>query len=188
MLKEGESIAIEIPFTASPQPKVSWEHNKGMVDVGRRIKCDTIRNMTSLCIGKIKVADAGTYQCTLSNKHGKCTISIHITVHGKPTAPQDLVASNVNSNKVTIKWDAPRSDGGKPIRHYVIEKRDVARQAYSQVGTSQEHEFTVTRLTEGNEYVFQVCAVNEVGVGEPAELSQGITAKSPFSKYYSLYQ
>ena len=41
----------------------------------------------------------------------------------------------------------------------------------------------VGRLVEGNQYVFQVSAENSVGVGEPAELSQSITTKSPFGKY-----
>ena len=41
----------------------------------------------------------------------------------------------------------------------------------------------VGRLMEGNQYVFRVSAENEVGIGEPAELSQSITTKSPFGQY-----
>jgi len=52
------------------------------------------------------------------------------------------------------------------------------------VGTTGDtgNEFRVIRLVAGNEYVLRVSAENEVGVGEPAELSQGITAKSPYCK------
>ena len=39
------------------------------------------------------------------------------------------------------------------------------------------------RLVEGTQYTFQVSAENEIGVGEAAELAQGISTKSEFSEY-----
>ena len=59
---------------------------------------------------------------------------------------------------------------------------------YTQVGETENCEFKVTRLFEGNEYVFQVTAENDIGIGEPAELSQGITPESPFCKFQRHYQ
>jgi hypothetical protein len=71
----------------------------------------------------------------------------------------------------------------------VIEKREPSKSTYIPVGTTSPDttQFRVIRLVAGNEYVLQVSAENEVGVGEPAELSQGITAKSPFSKLIKLF-
>ena len=70
-------------------------------------------------------------------------------------------------------------------RRYVVEKRDPAKSVYVPVGTTADTatEFRVIRLVAGNEYVLRVSAENEVGVGEPAELSHGITAKSPYCEF-----
>lgn len=91
--------------------------------------------------------------------------------------------SDVTENSVTLKWSPPSKDGGSPVTGYVIEKRDTNRRTYMQVGTTHNCEFKATRLVQGSDYVFQVCAENDVGVGAAAELSQGVTAKSPFGKF-----
>lgn len=90
--------------------------------------------------------------------------------------------TEVTDSSVSLKWKTPETDGGKKIIRYIIERRDQFKSIYMPVGTTESCDYRVIRLVAGNEYVIQVSAENEVGVGEPAELSQGITAKSPFSK------
>ena len=46
----------------------------------------------------------------------------------------------------------------------------------------QETNFTVTGLTENNQYQFRVSAQNKAGVGEPSEPSTIIKAKLPFGE------
>ena len=82
-LKEGDSSVIEVPFTASPQPKVRWTLNKNPIDVSDRIKVDTINNMTSLSLGHVKLKDAGTYRLTLENPHGSVNLDVKMKVIGK---------------------------------------------------------------------------------------------------------
>ena len=98
--------------------------------------------------------------------------------------PRNLQVTEVTDTSVSLKWSPPSEDGGKPITRYIIEKREPSKSTYIPVGTTSPDttQFRVIRLVAGNEYVLQVSAENEVGAGEPAELSQGITAKSPFSK------
>jgi len=99
--------------------------------------------------------------------------------------PRNLTVAEVTDTSVSLRWSRPESDGGKPITRYVVEKRDPAKSTYIPVGTTSEStcEFRVIRLVAGNEYVLRVSAENEVGMGDPAELSQGITAKSPYCKW-----
>lgn len=81
-LKTGQSTAIEIPFSGNPQPKVKWTFNGGKYTDPKRIKDETIYNMTSLTLAKVKRKDAGKYSVTLENEYGQATISVNINVLG----------------------------------------------------------------------------------------------------------
>lgn len=183
VLKEGDTIIIELPFNANPQPAVTWDHNSKPILLSRRVTKDTIHNMTSLCIGHAQLTDAGRYMVKLENQHGAATLNIDVVVKGRPSAPQDLKVTKVTESSITITWEPPKTDGGSTVKGYVIEKRDPHRHTYSHVSSTQNTDFKVSRLIEGSQYVFRVSAENAVGVGDPAELSQGITAKSPYCKW-----
>ncbi|KAK2140179.1 hypothetical protein NP493_5930g00000 [Ridgeia piscesae] len=180
---EGRPVDIRRnTYSSNPQPKVTWQFNSGPVPITRNLTVDTIRNMTSLCIGHAQAKNAGKYSVSLENPYGKETLTLKVVVLCRPGAPQDFAVTSVAENHVTLKWSPPESDGGREITGYIVEKRDPHRRGYTQVGRTGACEFKVTRLVAGNEYVFQVSAENQVGVGEPAELSHGVVAKSPFGE------
>ena len=186
-LREGDSVALEVPFKANPQPKVTWKFEKQPITPNRRLALDVIRNMTSLCIGHVKVKDSGKYTLDLQNEFGLVTLNIKVNVLGRPSAPQDLKVTKVTENSVTLTWSPPETDGGSTVKGYLIEKRDAQKRAYVHIGSTKSLEFKVMRLVKGQEYTFQVSAENDVGVSEPAELTQGVTAKSPYSKYSVIF-
>jgi len=82
-LKEGETVIMELPYSASPAPRVTWEFNGRPLVSSRRVTVDVIHNMTSAGIGHVEMADAGTYTVTLENPYGKSTCSIRVKVFGK---------------------------------------------------------------------------------------------------------
>ena len=82
-LRAGASAVLELPFTASPQPEVSWTYKGGRLPDSRRFKEDTINNMTSLSMGKVVAKDAGDFTVTLKNAHGQCSFTVKLTVLGK---------------------------------------------------------------------------------------------------------
>ena len=82
-LKEGETVILELPYSASPAPRVTWDFNGRPLVSSRRVTVDVIRNMTSVCIGHVEMADAGTHTVTLENQFGKSTCSIRVKVFGE---------------------------------------------------------------------------------------------------------
>ena len=96
-----------------------------------------------------------------------------------PGAPQDFTATAGHA-EVTLRWTAPESDGGSAITHYQYRHAtgstvptdtswtNVADSSDPGGSTADETSVTVTSLTNGTEYAFEVRAVNSVGEGAKA--------------------
>uniref|UniRef100_A0A8C1WBT6 Titin n=1 Tax=Cyprinus carpio TaxID=7962 RepID=A0A8C1WBT6_CYPCA len=98
-----------------------------------------------------------------------------------PSDPSDPIIC-VSSDKCTLIWHPPLDDGGNTITHYIIERRETSRLAWTVVcNDCKTTTYKVTKLLEGNEYIFRVMAANSYGVGEPIE-APSVIMKDPFSQ------
>ena len=98
-----------------------------------------------------------------------------------PGAPRDLSA-NPGNPRVTLSW-APGSDGGSPITGYDLRMSSDGGQTWSRwrplAGSDADTvSHTVTGLTNGITYSFQLRARNAHGPGAPASVS-AIPATTP---------
>lgn len=109
----------------------------------------------------------------------------HISQTGKPSPPQDLKVVSVDNKKAVIRWNPPQSTGGSPITGYAVEKKDLGSRSadWTSATSTSDTSVTITRLTEGHQYLFRVFAENENGASEPAVTKQPATAKLPYSKF-----
>jgi hypothetical protein len=86
------------------------------------------------------------------------------TAPGAPTA----LSGSAGAAQVALTWTAPASDGGSAITDYVVQYRTTAGPGTWNTfadGTSTTTSATVTGLTNGTGYDFQVAAVNSAGQG-----------------------
>ena len=74
----------------------------------------------------------------------------------------------------------------KPFTCYtLVDNKCVAFQTQvAEVAPGKELKAKATKLTEGHKYHFRVVAENSVGVSEPCETDDPITAKLPFGEYF----
>ena len=77
-----------------------------------------------------------------------------------PAAPQRL-RSEPGDAQVTLRWDAPTSDGGSPILRYEYAVDDSG----TWIDAGDDLEETVPGLTNGQSYTVAVRAVNAAGAG-----------------------
>nr|CAD7456920.1 unnamed protein product [Timema tahoe] len=94
----------------------------------------------------------------------------------KPDAPEPPKADRVTKDSVTLSWRTPRSDGGSKIKGYLIQKKKKGDSDWSDVNGTPvpDNVFKVPGLTEGEEYLFRVIAVNDVGPSDPSRPSNAI--------------
>ena len=95
---------------------------------------------------------------------------------------RDLKISGISVDKCRVVWDPPEDDGGCEVDSYILEKCETRRMVWSTYSASVVTSYcNVTRLVEGNEYIFRVRAENKMGTG-PAIESKAITARSMYNK------
>ncbi len=89
-----------------------------------------------------------------------------------PSAPQNVQAEP-GDGSIVISWDAPDTDGGAPVTGYRILNLATA-QAVTVDADVRSH--TVTALTNGVEYSFQISAINVSGNGQSVIIGPFIPA------------
>ena len=126
------------------------------------------------------------FRVTAVNKVGEGPASNEVpaTPQTVPGAPAGLTATPGNS-KVTLAWTAPAS-GGAPIRGYIIyEGTSPGGETGTPVNDSPvtANSYTVTGLTNGTTYYFEVAAANAAGLsplsGEASATLPVIVQSSP---------
>ncbi|VDK40424.1 unnamed protein product, partial [Cylicostephanus goldi] len=100
-------------------------------------------------------------------------------VPGKPGQPQIVDTDN---DHIDIKWDPPRDNGGSPVEHYDVERKDAKSGRWIKVNTTPVSgtTFSDVRVQKDHTYEYRVVAVNKSGPGAPSDPSAAATAKPMF--------
>lgn len=102
---------------------------------------------------------------------------IYLSIFSEPPSqPGEPNIVDFDNKSVTLRWEKPRDDGGRPITHYVIQKKDKFGGWFDALVTDNtnceakidELEARVPGLSEGKWYQFRVIAVNKAGESEPS--------------------
>ena len=102
-------------------------------------------------------------------------------ISDEPEAPGKPEVVDWDKDHVDLKWEKPKSDGGNPIKKYVIEKKEKYGQWVPACEVPGDAETaTVPDLEHKKEYEFRVKAVNDAGPSPPSLASNPQIAKPRF--------
>uniref|UniRef100_A0A663MAY0 Titin n=1 Tax=Athene cunicularia TaxID=194338 RepID=A0A663MAY0_ATHCN len=178
VLKAGEVFRLEADVSGRPPPTMAW--TKGEKELEDTAKLEIkIADFSTVLINKDSSRrDGGAYTLTATNPGGFAKHIFNVKVLDRPGPPEGpLAVSEVTAEKCVLSWLPPLDDGGAKIDHYVVEKRETSRLAWTAVATEVPlTKLKVTKLLKGNEYVFRVMAVNKYGygIGLPVETSESV--------------
>uniref|UniRef100_A0A8D0D672 Titin n=1 Tax=Sander lucioperca TaxID=283035 RepID=A0A8D0D672_SANLU len=150
----------------------------------------TLTGLTEDCVYEFRVVARNA--AGISSRPSQSTGEI--TAKDEIEAPEVTMDSKFKDLTVVISlfWDKPEYDGGvkitgyienggAEIMHYIVEKRETSRLAWTLVyGDMKATTCKVTKLLKGNEYILRVRGVNKYGEGEALE-SEPIKAVDPFT-------
>uniref|UniRef100_A0A8C8AVL5 Titin n=1 Tax=Otus sunia TaxID=257818 RepID=A0A8C8AVL5_9STRI len=181
VVNAGETFRLEADVHGKPLPTIKWYKGDKELEETARYEIKNT-DFSALIIVKDAVrVDGGQYILEASNVAGTKTVPVNVKVLDRPGPPEGPVqVTGVTAEKCSLAWAPPLHDGGSDISHYIVEKRETSRLAWTVVASEVlPTMLKVTKLLEGNEYVFRIMAVNKYGVGEPLE-SVPVMMKNPF--------
>ncbi|XP_030587841.1 titin-like [Archocentrus centrarchus] len=168
------TLRLFVTIRGRPEPEVKWS-KEGNGALSERAQIEVTSSYTVLLIENVNRNDTGKYVLTAENCCGSKSAFINVKVLDSPSAPTNLEVKDVKRDSVSISWEPPLIDGGAKISHYVVEKREEARKAFTSVCSNcVRNSFKIDNLQEGCFYYFRVLAVNEFGTGLPAETTEAV--------------
>lgn len=165
------TLRLFVTIKGKPEPEVKWSKADG--GLNERAQIEVTSSYTMLVIENVDRFDTGKYVLSLENLSGSKSAFINVRVLDSPSAPTNLEVKDVKRSSASISWEPPLIDGGAKISHYIVEKREQKRMAFTSVCTNcVRNSYIISDLQEGGRYYFRVLAVNELGVGLPASTDQ----------------
>lgn len=177
----GESVRIEAGLRGKPQPEVKWTKDKAVGD-NPRISYETGQDYSKFLLTKSRRTDTGKYVITATNSAGTFTAYANVNVLDVPGLVRNLRVTGIGADKCRVVWDGPEDDGGCEVDSYILEKCETRRMVWSTYSASVVTPYcNITRLVEGNEYIFRVRAENKMGTG-PSTETKPVTVKTQFNR------
>ncbi|XP_070182955.1 M-protein, striated muscle-like [Littorina saxatilis] len=156
----------------SVEKRETWKTSWTLVErvPGDRLTCDLLLLQEGQDLVGVKAENVAGESKPLESEHAITPMS----PYKKPSAPESLTATDVTETAVSLKWKPPTSDGGLPIKSYIVERRDKHWGSWVKAGTTKGTVTTldVDGLVTGQEYYFRVSAENEEGVGPETEMKE----------------
>lgn len=181
IINAGETFKLDADVHGKPLPTIQWFKDEKPVENTLRRKIKNTENRAMIVVKDSVRIDGGTYTLLLTNEAGSETVPFKVVVLDRPSPCEGpFHITGVAEDRCTLTWCAPLDDGGSPITHYIIERRETSRLAWTVVSSScNTTYYKITKLLEGNEYMFRVIAVNCHGVSDPLD-SPAVIMRNPF--------
>ncbi|XP_032404411.1 immunoglobulin-like and fibronectin type III domain-containing protein 1 [Xiphophorus hellerii] len=168
IVRVGDSAEWKLPFSGGAPMNIQWYKNDDELLPAVNVKIDTSDTESQLRLTKCQRKDTGEVKIKIKNEFGVIEAVSRLIVLDKPTLPQgpvEITESAVTS--VEFKWKPPKDSGGCPVTNYIIERQQVGRNKWSNLGEIPFiHSYKDTDVDPGRRYCYRIRAKNAEGISD----------------------
>ncbi|XP_054906429.1 immunoglobulin-like and fibronectin type III domain-containing protein 1 [Poeciliopsis prolifica] len=168
IVRVGDNAEWKLPFSGGAPMNIHWYKNDDELLPAVNVKIDTSDTESQLRLTKCQRKDTGEVKIKIKNEFGIIEAQSRLIVLDKPTPPQgpvEITESAVTS--VEFKWKPPKDSGGCPVTNYIIERQQVGRNKWSNLGEiSCIPSYKDTDVDPGRRYCYRIRAKNAEGISD----------------------
>ena len=146
-----------------------------------QITTTVTRKNTSITIKQAEQQDCGSYTVKISNSVSEVSADFVLSIKDKPQPPQGPAGVEwKNDDMMVLRWNPSAGDGGSPITEYFVERREVGKKSWKQVGSTAANttNLEIKGLKKGCSFNFRISARNSVGASQPFIVEETVTTKA----------
>ncbi|XP_071040725.1 cell adhesion molecule Dscam1 isoform X2 [Parasteatoda tepidariorum] len=185
-LKKGESSVLFCEAFGESPITILWSKDRQPFDPASdpRYEMTTESRKDSL-ISKISIhsvdrRDSALFTCVATNAYGQDDTNLQLIVQEAPDSPGNILATEIGSRTITIRWAAPYS-GNSPIVSYKVQHKLSSETWGDNDRTStisgRETSAILRGLRPVTSYHVRVMAENGIGWSEPSQAVHITTAE-----------
>nr|XP_032836784.1 immunoglobulin-like and fibronectin type III domain-containing protein 1 isoform X4 [Petromyzon marinus] len=173
-VRAGQTALVSVPFSCKGTScSATWTRDDGATEVreDERTHLERSDRDATFTLSRCKRGDSGDLKLQLKSPMGTAEINMQLEVIDKPSLPVGPLETSVAGKLVTMTWQPPLDDGGRPVSRYLVERRQADKRSWVPVGDAagDAASFKTDKVDEGKAYQFRVRAVNSEGESDALE-------------------
>ncbi|XP_077481328.1 myosin-binding protein C, fast-type-like [Stigmatopora argus] len=185
ILVAGNKLRLDVEITGEPAPKVVWtKGDQEITETSGRVRVESRKDLSCFVIEGAEREDEGNYTIVVTNPAGEDKAVLFVKIIDVPDAPEHVKCTSVGEDCATITWEAPKFDGGAPIKGYLMERKKKGSSRWTKLNFDvyESTTYEAKRMIEGVLYEMRVFAVNSIGLSQPSLSSKPFMPIAPTSE------
>ncbi|XP_068611052.1 myosin binding protein Cb isoform X2 [Brachionichthys hirsutus] len=181
----GNKLRLDVEITGEPAPTVVWSKGEQPITENEgRVRVESRKDLSCFVIEGAEREDEGNYTICVTNPSGEDKAVLFVKIVDVPDPPEHVKCTSVEEDSATITWEAPKFDGGAPLKGYLMERKKKGSSRWTKLNFDvyDSTTYEAKRMIEGVLYEMRVFAVNSIGLSPPSLNSKPFMPIAPTSE------
>ncbi|XP_028423050.1 myosin-binding protein C, fast-type isoform X1 [Perca flavescens] len=181
----GNKLRLDVEITGEPAPTCVWSKgDQPITDTEGRIRVEARKDLSCFVIEGAEREDEGNYTICVTNPAGEDKAMLFVKIVDVPDPPENIRCTSVGEDCASIVWDAPKFDGGAPLKGYLMERKKKGSSRWTKLNFDvyESTTYEAKRMIEGVFYEMRVFAINSIGMSPPSITSKPFMPIAPTSE------